>query len=106
MTRKFRARRKYSIIRKCQLEKTDCPIDLDSYETRIIKILTDKDGNLLPVNEFTDEMMKLQVILSNTSVNPKPSPVEDMSQIIYFRKLAAVSWSHRKFVRNQMLMKV
>ncbi|XP_075988206.1 uncharacterized protein LOC142984469 [Anticarsia gemmatalis] len=45
---KFKIRRKYSAIQRCDSEGTHCRVQLSPLEQRVVKILTDRDGNLLP----------------------------------------------------------
>ncbi|KAG6451557.1 hypothetical protein O3G_MSEX007248 [Manduca sexta] len=47
---KFKIRRKYACQRKCQSEGVQCSVQLNPFEERIIKVLTDEEGNLLSPN--------------------------------------------------------
>ncbi|XP_049699762.2 uncharacterized protein LOC110380408 [Helicoverpa armigera] len=53
---KFKIRRKYAVIQKCLSEGTHCTIHLNPLEERIVKILTDEEGNLLPTASVYHQM--------------------------------------------------
>ncbi|KAF9416562.1 hypothetical protein HW555_006137 [Spodoptera exigua] len=53
---KFKIRRKYAVIQKCLSEGTHCAVHLNPLEERIIKILTDEEGNLLPTASVYHQM--------------------------------------------------
>lgn len=44
---KFKIRRKYICLKKCQSNGVACSVRLSPYEQKVIKILTDEEGNLL-----------------------------------------------------------
>ncbi|XP_026736663.1 uncharacterized protein LOC113500161 [Trichoplusia ni] len=45
---KFKIRRKYAVVQKCEAEGSHCAVSLSPLEARIARILTDEEGNLLP----------------------------------------------------------
>ncbi|KAJ8704722.1 hypothetical protein PYW07_011910 [Mythimna separata] len=53
---KFKIRRKYAVIQKCLSEGTHCAVTLNALEERIVKVLTDEQGNLLPTASVYHQM--------------------------------------------------
>uniref|UniRef100_A0A2A4J9E5 Regulatory protein zeste n=1 Tax=Heliothis virescens TaxID=7102 RepID=A0A2A4J9E5_HELVI len=53
---KFKIRRKYAVIQKCLSEGTHCTIHLNPLEERIVKVLSDEEGNLLPTASVYHQM--------------------------------------------------
>lgn len=45
------------------MENTYSGIVLDSHEMKIVNMITDKEGNLLPVNAVKDHLIKYQVYI-------------------------------------------
>ncbi|CAB3237398.1 unnamed protein product [Arctia plantaginis] len=76
---KFKVRRKYSVIQKCQVEGTHCTILLSPLEDRIVKVLTDDKGNLFPIGSIYHQMLQYPL---KESTNNKLKPISDLGRKI------------------------
>ncbi|CAH0599969.1 unnamed protein product [Chrysodeixis includens] len=84
---KFKIRRKYSAVQRCEVEGSQCAVQLSPLEARIARVLTDEEGNLLPTASvyhqgkgYGGAVKGGKTRLNLKSIDSKISETDDLSQ--------------------------